>query len=193
MFYLLAHTAGSSGYGDNPILPPWEIHPMLVHFPLAFLLGAVLLSAYATWRGRLDLERVATGLFLAGVGLGWVAAAAGLLAFFTLPGTHTEEAHKLLYWHLGLMAGSLLLFSAVAWVRWRDWDALPGVGTRFWMWLATVLFVIGAAFGGHVVYHGGAGIEEDLMKPGLHEEHHHGQGHGEHEGVHEDHPDHEHH
>lgn len=28
---------------DIPFPKPWELHPMLVHFPIAFLLGAVLL------------------------------------------------------------------------------------------------------------------------------------------------------
>jgi hypothetical protein len=44
------------------------------------------------------------------------------------------------------------------------------------MWLAAAFFVVGAAFGGYLVYHGGAGIEGDLLKPGLHEEHHHHEG-----------------
>jgi hypothetical protein len=29
--------------------------------------------------------------------------------------------------------------------------------------------VIGSALGGYIVYHGGAGIEAALMKPGMHE------------------------
>jgi uncharacterized membrane protein len=111
--HLLAHTGSSSGYGDNPIVTPWEIHPVLIHFPIAFLLGAVTVSAYASRRGRLDLEKAATGLFIAGIGTGLLAGAAGLLAFFTVPDTHTELAHRLMYWHLGFMIGSLLLFVAV--------------------------------------------------------------------------------
>jgi uncharacterized membrane protein len=190
MLYLLAHTGTGGGYGDNPILTPWELHPILVHFPIAFLLGAVVLSAYASWRGRLDLERVATALFLAGVGTGLLAGAAGLLAFFTLPATHTELAHSLMYWHLGLMVGSLLLFIAVAWVRWRNWQALPGAGTQILMWLAAVVFVVGAALGGHIVYHGGTGIEGNLLRPGLHEEHHRGHGEEESPGHREDHSGH---
>jgi uncharacterized membrane protein len=186
---LLAHTG--SGYGDNLILTPWEVHPILVHFPIAFLLGAVLLSAYASRQARLDLEKVATGLFIAGTCTGLLAGAAGLLAFFAVPETHTELAHRLMYWHLGLMVGSLLLFIAVAWVRWRNWNMLPGAGTQLLMWLATAVFVVGAAFGGHLVYHGGTGIAAELMKPGLHEEHHHSHGEDEPSGKHPDHSGHE--
>jgi hypothetical protein len=53
------------------------------------------------------------------------------------------------------------------------------------MWLATAVFVIGSAIGGYIVYHGGTGIEADLLKPGLHEEHHHNHGDDEHQGHHE--------
>jgi uncharacterized membrane protein len=189
--HLLAHTGGSSGYGDNPILAPWELHPILIHFPIAFLLGAVILSAYALRRGRLDLERVAMGLFIAGIGTGLLAGAAGLLAFFTVPETHTELAHRLMYWHLGFMVGSLLLFAAMAWVRWRSWNVLPGAGSQSLMWLAAALLVVGGAFGGYLVYHGGTGIEEDLLKPGLHEEHHGSQGEEEHPGHHQHHSGHD--
>jgi uncharacterized membrane protein len=183
---ILAHTETGSGFGDNPILSPWEIHPILIHFPIAFLLGAVILSAYAWYRSRLELEKVATGLFIAGIATGLLAGAAGLLAFFTVPDAHTELAHRLMYWHLGIILGSLLLFIVVAWVRWRSWDALPGVGTQRLMWLATALLLVGAAIGGHIVYHGGTGIEKDLLKSGLHEDHH-----GNHEEEHpEEHPNH---
>jgi uncharacterized membrane protein len=181
---LLAHTGGGSGSGTNPVLAPWEIHPILIHFPIAFLLGAVVLSAYASRRGRVDLERTATGLLIAGVVTGLLAGAAGFLAFFTVPDTHTELAHRLMYWHLGFMAGSLVLYLAVAWLRGRNPDVRPGAGTQGVMWLATIVFIVGAAFGGYIVYRGGAGIEADLLKPGLHEEHggpeDHGQAH-EHE------------
>ncbi len=85
---------------------------------------------------------------VAGIVLGLLAAAAGLLAFFTVPETHTEAAHGLMFWHLGFMVGSLLLFLAVTLVRWRDWDGLAKAGSRFLMWLAAAVFVIGAAFGG---------------------------------------------
>jgi uncharacterized membrane protein len=191
MLSLLAHAEGGSGSANNPILTPWEIHPILIHFPIAFLLGAVLLSAYARSRGRLDLERISTGLLIAGVVTGLLAAAAGFLAFFTVPGTHTEVAHRLMYWHLGLMAASLLLFLAVGWLRWRSWDGLATAGTQLVGWLAAVIFVIGAAVGGQIVYHGATGIEEDLVRPGLHEEHHHGHGTEEYPGQEEEHSGHQ--
>jgi uncharacterized membrane protein len=184
MMHLLAHMGTGGGDGGNPILTPWEIHPILIHFPIAFVLGGVLLSAYAWRRGRLDLERTALVLLVTGIGTGLLAGAAGFLAFFTVPESHTELAHRLMYWHLGFMLGSLLIFITLAWVRWRHRAELPGVGSQLLMWLTTAIFIVGAALGGHIVYHGGAGIEPDLMRPGLHEEHHPAHGAEQHPGEH---------
>lgn len=157
------------GYGWGGFIEPWEVHPALTHFPIAFLLGAVALDLYVGWRDRPDLRRAATGLLVAGVWTGWVVALAGLLAFFTVPG-HTEQAHWLMYWHMAIQAAALLLFTWLAQARWRDRPA--GVG-----WLteavATLLLVIGSGVGGYIVYHGGAGVEPALLAPDLREGHHH--------------------
>jgi uncharacterized membrane protein len=107
---LLAHATGA--YGVNDILTPWELHPILVHFPIAFLLGGVALSLFAGWRGCLGVEQVATGLIIAGIVTGLLTALAGLLACFTIPESHTEFTHDLMYWHLGLQAAALFLFTA---------------------------------------------------------------------------------
>ena len=105
---ILAHGEGGSGWG----LPvePWELHPMLVHFPITLLLGGVALDLYARWRGRPNLLPTVRGMLVAGVVTGVFAALAGLLAFFTVP-AHTEEAHRLMYWHLGVQSAALALFA----------------------------------------------------------------------------------
>src|SRR5262249_38759918 len=133
----------------------------------------------------------ATVLFLAGIVTGLLAGAAGLVAFFTVPDTHTELAHQFMYWHLGFMVVSLLIFSALTGGGWRKWQTLPGARSRFFLWLGTLLLVVGAAFGGHIVYHGGTGIEADLMKPGLHEEHQRGHAEEQYPAQQEDHAGHE--
>lgn len=165
---LFAHSEGGHGWG-GPI-EPWELHPMLVHFPIAFLLGGVAVSLYARWRGRPALEQTATVLLIAGVLSGVVTALAGLLALYTVPDSHTEEAHYLMGWHLWLQAASLVLFACAAWLRWRARDAPPGFAVRAVGWVAAVVLVIGSGVSGYTVYHGGAGIDAALMKPGLHKD-----------------------
>lgn len=175
---VLAHSDGGHGWG-GPV-EPWEIHPALNHFPIAFLVGGVALDLYAWWRGRPNLNQVATGLLIAGLLTGVLTALAGLLAFFTVPG-HTEEAHRLMYWHMGIQAAALLLFAWPAWQRWRDWSATPTPAGRFVACLATVVLLVGSGVGGYLVYHGGAGVKPELLTPPA-RNHEHGLGPNHHPG-----------
>lgn len=159
---LLAHAEGGHGWGGP--FEPWEIHPALNHLPIALLLAGVALDLYAWWRGRPDSAQVATGLLVAGVLTGALTALAGLLAFFTVPG-HTEEAHRLMYWHLGIQAAALLLFAWPAWQRRRNWAAPPTRAGRLVACLAAVLLLVGSGVGGYLVYHGGAGVDPQLLAP----------------------------
>jgi uncharacterized membrane protein len=167
---LLGHTESGSGWGGP--FEPWEIHPALNHLPIAFLLGGVVVDLYAWARGRPGAARVATGLLVAGVLTGVLTALAGLLAFFTVPG-HTEEAHRLMYWHLGVQAAALLLFLGPAWARSRDFAVQPSPTGRLLIGLAAIALLIGSAIGGYIVYHGGAGVEPKLLSPAVLESHSH--------------------
>src|SRR5438132_1641072 len=97
----------------------WELHPALVHFPIAFLTGGVLLDLFAWKRARTDLTSWATNLLVAGVGTGWLAGLARFLAFFTIP-AHTERAHQLLLIHLALNVIGLVVLSAIVFIRVRQ-------------------------------------------------------------------------
>lgn len=152
---------------------PWEIHPALVHFPIAFLLGSVALDAFAWVRRRDDLAWVVYGLLVAGVATGWLTALAGLLAYFTVM-AHTEEAHGLMIWHLALNVAMLALFTGVAIARRRHRAGPPPVGSRVVVLVAAVLLMIGGALGGYVVYHGGAGVLPELLAPAIRGGHSHG-------------------
>src|SRR6266542_897509 len=92
--FIMAHSETGSRW-SVPV-GPWELHPALVHFPLALLLSGVVLDLYAWWRGRPGQLRAVAGLLVAGVVTGLVAALAGVLAFFTVP-AHTAAAHRLMY------------------------------------------------------------------------------------------------
>lgn len=164
----------------------WEIHPALVHFPIALLLSAVAVDVFAWWRPHELLNRVATGLLIGGTVSCWLAANFGLLAFYTVP-AHTHEAHHLMFWHIGAAVSSLVLFTWLAVVRWFH-RAEPLTRTRRGVGLVAAVFLMTTgALGGHIVYHGGAGVEPELLAESVRESHSHG-GHdrvasrGEHDG-----------
>lgn len=170
-------------------LPLWEIHPATIHLPIGLLLAGVVLDLYAWWRGRPELVRIALGLLVAGVLTGLIALTTGFLAFFTLPHTHTEEAHRLMFWHFGLQTASLLVFILAILVRWRGrrWaaSALPNAIIA----LGTILLIIGAYLGGYLVYRGAAGVDPTLLSPELRAGHHHAP--GEHHDLDSHHHEHE--
>lgn len=171
---VFAHS--ENGYGWGGPIEPWEFHPMLVHFPIAFLLGGVALDVYAWLRRRPELSRVVSGLLIAGVLTGVLAALTGLVAFFIVP-AHTEEAHRLMYWHLGIQVAALLLFAWPAWLGWRNWQVPLTPAARVVGWVAAVLLTVGSGIGGYIVYHGGAGVAPHLLSREVREGHSHGSDH----------------
>jgi uncharacterized membrane protein len=152
----------------------WEIHPSLVHFPLALLIGGLCTDLYARARASLSAGHVATGLYVAGVVTGLVTGLAGLLAFYTVPSAHSEQAHDQVIWHLGLALASVVLFAGVAWVRWRGCGGLPSVGSLLVSVVAVGLLIAAGYLGGHIVYHGAMGVGPDLLSPRLTQHQHAG-------------------
>ncbi len=157
-------------------MAPWEFHPMLIHFPIAFLLGGVVVLLLDWRRPSETLHQTAAGLLLAGMILGWLSAAAGGLAYFTVP-AHTERGHELMYWHLGLGLAMLVLFTWVSVGRWRR---RPPAASKLQLIVAligAVLLMITGYVGGSIVYHHGAGVDPRILAPEIREGHSHQNGH----------------
>lgn len=161
---------------ELPIPKPWELHPMLVHFPIAFLLGGVVLLLWARRRPSETLHRMGAGLLLAGMILGWTAAAAGGLAYFTVP-AHTEEGHALMYWHLGLGLAMLAVFTWLSIVRWRRRTTAAHNSHLVAALVGSVLLMLTGYVGGSIVYHHGAGVDPKILAPEIREGHSHQNGH----------------
>ena len=147
----------------------WELHPSLIHFPIAFLLGGVAVEFWAVFKKHPGATRTAAGLLLAGMILGWLAALAGVVAFFTAP--HSGRAHELMYYHGAAAATSMVLFTWLAVVRWRGRDGFARPSLRLLAGLASLVLLGTGYLGGYLVYHAAAGIERA-------ENHGDGHGHG---------------
>jgi uncharacterized membrane protein len=152
-------------------MEPWEIHPALVHFPIALLLAAVACDWYAWSRGdgNPGRDRVATGLLLAGIATAALAALAGVLAFFTGPTSYTDQAGRVIWWHIGAVVTQFVLFGIVAVARLQRQPAPPATWTRVLGLIAAAILVFAGYEGGYMVYHGGSGIEPQLLARELRE------------------------
>ena len=152
-----------------------NIHPLLVHFPIALLSLFFLLDFSASILQKPDWRRTA-GWFLY---LGAVFAGLTMLAGFHAADTvaHSDEVHEIMetHEHLGVTIFSLASLLSV----WRLFgkSLLSGVFNVVYLLLAAVLsilLVFSADLGGLMVYHYGVAVQAvEVEEPEDGHEHHH--------------------
>lgn len=162
-----------SGSGWNPIAGivalGSNVHPMIVHFPIAFLAAFLALELAGTvWR-RPALRQSASGMLYLGALGAVVAAGAGLIAEDSVP--HGASVHEIMEWHerLGLTVAGLSVVLAV----WRAvaGAAFTGMAQAFHLLLAGIVGVclfFGADLGGLMVYQYGVGVRNLQQADGHH-------------------------
>ena len=151
----------------------YNVHPALVHFPIAFLSVFFLLEIVGLRRDR--LRQTASAMLYCGTLGALLAAAAGLYAANTVP--HGDAVHDIMEWHerLGLAVASLAIILSV----WRLMakQAPVGMEKALFLLLSTIMtasLVFGADLGGLMVYGHGVAVH-DLQQADDHH-HHHGGG-----------------
>jgi uncharacterized membrane protein len=150
-------------------MEPWETHPTLVHFPIAFLLGAVPVDLYAWSRGNPgggELQPVCSRL--GSPPPSWLRRRA-CSPSSTGPASFTDEAGRLIWWHIGAAMTQCVLLAIVVFVRWRRQPATPPAWTRIIGIVAALVLVFAGYEGGYIVYHGASGIEPQLLASELRE------------------------
>ncbi len=151
------------GVPSPPAVGGHPIHPILIAFPIAFLVGA-LVADLAYW-GTLDPFWARASLWLVGAGLvtGVLAAAAGLIDFFTI-----ERARKHMdgWIHFIGNASVLVLAFISLLLRVNDMDgAVLPWGLLLSAVIAVILVVTGW-YGGELSYRYKIGVmEEDETAP----------------------------
>ncbi|MEF8701385.1 MAG: DUF2231 domain-containing protein [Candidatus Accumulibacter sp. UW20] len=131
------------------------LHPMLIHFPVAALLGLV--GCDFAWLITDDPFWARAGLWLAGIGAvgGWLASGPGLIDLL-LP----RVREKITAWCHAILAVMMLSLASLNWtLRYRQ-DAARLAEWEIYLSLLTAgLIVIAAYLGGRLVYEHAVGVE----------------------------------
>ena len=134
------------------------IHPMLIHLPVAALLGLV--ASDVAYIFTEDDFWARASLWLAGVGAfgGWLAGAAGLVDIATVAGIR----RLITSWCHAIVAVMLLSIATFNWlIRVNDAGEWLQPWGLFLSILAAVLIAVASVLGGQLVYEHGVGVEQD--------------------------------
>lgn len=162
-----------------------NVHPLIVHFPIALVLVGVAAELLGLWAGREGARRLAGPLLTLGLVALAAAVASGFLAHRTV--AHTHDVHELIEGHE--RAGYISLALAAVLVLWRRRGNLEAQGQRVVYSLLCVALLAttvgGAKGGGELVFEHGIGtaLTAHLGSPLADPEHDH-----EHEAGHDDEP-----
>lgn len=190
-----------------------NIHPLLVHFPIAFLSTFFALDIVGTLAKKRDWRNVASWLLYLGTIAAGFTVIAGFVAANTVP--HGGNVHDIMerHEHYGIWVLSLAALLSV-W-RWKSGGIVVGAANGFFLVVAgllCVLMALGADLGGLMVYQYGVAVkaapiseaairehvhnqdDEHANEPNHNDElmHEHSQGEHKHDGGHEHAHNHEH-
>jgi uncharacterized membrane protein len=149
-----------------------NIHPLLVHFPIALLTSFLAVEAWGMLFRKPGARRLASGLLYLGAAGAVVTAGTGLIAAESVP--HGAVVHDLMEWHM--RAGLTVATLSAAMAIWRTAGGIPeSVMARtlhlFLTLILAVVLVLGADLGGTMVYQHGVGVKSLQKSDG--EGHHH--------------------
>jgi len=147
-----------------------NVHPLIVHFPIAFLPAFFLLELAGVTLRKESLRQTASWMLYFGAAGALGAVAAGLLAEDTVP--HGEAVHEIMEWHgrLGIIVAVLSLTLA-AW-RFASKALFSPMAQALHLYLSAIVLIcllFGADLGGLMVYQHGVGVKS-LQDP---DDHHH--------------------
>jgi uncharacterized membrane protein len=136
-----------------------NIHPLFVHFPIAFLPAFFVLDTVASLVKKEDWRAVAGWFLYFGTAAAAVTVATGLYAGATVP--HGADVHAIMerHEHFGLTVLSLALALSV-W-RWLGRRFLQRAVNILYLSMAAIMAIcitLGADLGGLIVYHYGLNV-----------------------------------
>ncbi len=169
-FFEGATTGGSSNGSSflEGIASLANIHPLLVHFPIAFLSLFVAIDLIGTATKKSELRKFAGGLLYLGTVFAGLTVWAGLHAAETVP--HGHNVHDIMERHEQL--GISILALSLALTTWRLRRPVEGWGIyNFLTVILAGVLIAGADLGGLMVYKHGVAVQAVTVSP--EDSHHH--------------------
>ncbi len=150
-----------------------NLHPLFLHFPIAFLFGFLLVELYGLVFRKAGARHLASHLLYLGAVGAAVTAISGLLAAESVP--HGAQVHAIMEWHE--RAGITVAVLAAGLALWRGLGGIPvsTMNLTFSLLMSFILFGIlflGADLGGLMVYQHGVGVQQ-LQSAADHQHHLH--------------------
>ena len=148
-----------------------NIHPMFVHFPIAFFLGALAMEGLALfWRDK--YHDVSTWMLYLGTLMAVLTVPTGFLAMDNIaavdPRGHNAPGHDFIHihgdWMVGVTAASLLLSGYLFWVDKKQRPRGFRWGFFLGLLVLCLLLTLGADRGARLVYEFGTGINSKVIK-----------------------------
>ncbi|MFZ2725698.1 MAG: DUF2231 domain-containing protein [Methylococcaceae bacterium] len=170
---------GDSGGGFFAALLPGiaaleNIHPLLVHFPIAFLLFFFLIDVLGTLTKKLQWRELASYLLYIGTISAVFTVLAGFSAANSVP--HGDNVHEIMEDHEHIGVSILILASSLSVWRYFTKQLIADIKNTAFLILAAVLCLLitfGADLGGLMVYHYGVAVQAVPVPEGGYSHHHH--------------------
>jgi uncharacterized membrane protein len=162
-----------------------NIHPLFVHFPIAFLSVFFLIDLAGSVAKKSDWRRVASWFLYLGAIFAGLTMTAGLIAAASV--LHGDDVHEIMETHEHIGITIFTLASALSVWRLVGWASLQGAANYLYLIFAglmCILLVFAADLGGLMVYKHGVAVEAARSV--------HINGISEHQHNHEDDHDHDH-
>jgi uncharacterized membrane protein len=137
-----------------------NIHPLLVHFPIALLSLFFLLDLVGSVANKADWRHAASWFLYCGAVFAGLTVTAGLIAAGSIP--HGGDVHEIMENHEHLGISVFLLSSALAIWRWLSKEQIAGPANTLHLMSAAILatlLVFTADLGGVMVYNYGVAVE----------------------------------
>lgn len=144
---------GKATIGGHPI------HPMLIPFPIAFFVGALVSDIISHWGDPIFWPRMSVVLIGLGIIGALLAAVFGFVDYATAP--LSEGAKKTATTHMALNLIVVVIFAIAFYLRLGDATSVIGYVLTV---LGVLILGVSGYLGGRLVFEGGVGMKDSVSR-----------------------------